>query len=161
MVNSTWSGWSGRATRGLLAAGVLAWICSPAGAAAAPRAHSSRVLHATDTAHLQYVQSKSSGSRLFEVGAATGTLPGSMRVYCNVGPTLTASFTIYARGGSIVGHGTATPHGSGVYESFAGSLVATGGTGLYAHAHGRAGLYGVLNRRTYAMTVQTTGQLSY
>jgi hypothetical protein len=124
-------------------------------------AHAARTLSATDEAHLHYVQHKSSGSHLFEEGTAHGTLPGSMRADCDLGATFTASFTIYTQGGTITGHGTATPHGSGVYESFAGTLTVTGGTGRYAHAHGQAGLYGSFNRRTYALTVQTTGSLSY
>lgn len=119
-----------------------------------------RVLNTTDTAHLRYL--RSSGSLLFEEGSASGTLPGKMLAHFNIGPTVSASFTIYVRsGGTINGHGTGSPHGSGIYESFAGSLVATGGTGAYSHAHGHAGLYGVFNRRTYAITVQTTGRLSY
>jgi hypothetical protein len=123
------------------------------------RAHAARTLNATDTAHLRYI--RHSGAKLFEEGAATGTLPGSMRATADIGPTLTATFTIYTHGGTIEGHGTATPHASGVYESFAGSILVTGGTGRYAHAHGHAGFYGVFNRRTYALTVQTTGRLSY
>jgi hypothetical protein len=121
----------------------------------------SHVLRSTDIAYLRYDEAKSEGSNLYEEGAASGTLPGSMHVYADVGPRLTASFTIFIRGGIIYGRGLANSHGSGTYESFAGTLTATGGTGLYAHAHGRAGLYGVLNRRTYAMTVQTTGTLFY
>lgn len=124
-------------------------------------AHAARTLSATDEARMHYVQGRSSGARLFEEGTAHGTLPGSMRANCNLGATLTAAFTIYTNGGTIVGHGSATPHGSGVYESFSGTLIVTGGTGRYAHAHGHAGLYGTFNRRTYALTVQTTGSLSY
>jgi hypothetical protein len=118
-----------------------------------------RVLSATDTARLRYI--KASGSLLLEEGRATGTLPGTMRVRLNVGPTLSGSFTITTRFGSIKGRGSATPHGSGTVESFAGTLVASGGTGRYAHARGHAGLYGTFNRDTYALTVQTTGKLSY
>jgi hypothetical protein len=84
-----------------------------------------------------------------------------MRVRFNVGATFTGSFTIYTHAGTIKGHGSATPHGSGAYESFAGSLIATGGTGRYAHAHGRAGLYGTFNRNNYALLVQTRGTLLY
>ena len=43
----------------------------------------------------------------------------------------------------------------------AGSLKVTGGTGRYKHAHGSGGLYGAINRKTDALTVQTTGKLSY
>jgi hypothetical protein len=117
-----------------------------------------RTLNATDTAHLHFI--RSSGSLLFEEGSASGTLPGKMQAHCDVGPTVTASFTIFVRGGGTIrGHGTAKAHGSGRYESFAGSLIVTGGTGRYTHAHGHAGLYGVFDRRTYAMTVQTAGRL--
>jgi hypothetical protein len=149
------------ALAGVLASGTLTTTAAvrAAGATRAPRAHAARRLKASDTAHLHYISA--SGSLLYERGAASGTLPGSMHVRVEVGATFTGSFTIYTLRGAIKGHGSATPHGSGVYESFAGSLVATGGTGLYRHAHGRAGLYGTFNRKTYGLVVQTTGTLLY
>ncbi len=116
-------------------------------------------LNATDTAHLHYVNG--SGAELFEEGSASGSLPGKMQVHGEVGHTLSANFTVFLHGGTIRGHGTAKAHGAGRYESFAGSLTVTGGTGRYAHAHGHAGLYGVFDRRSYALTVQTTGRLLY
>jgi hypothetical protein len=122
-------------------------------------AHAASTLNITDTAKLHYTGG--SGSLLHESGSATGTLPGSMKAVCNIGAVLTTNFTITTPAGTIKGHGTGTPHGSGTYESFAGTLVATGGTGRYAHAHGRAGLYGTFDRKNYALTVQTTGKLSY
>jgi hypothetical protein len=131
-----------------------AYAAQPAG-----RAHAADVLNATDTAHLHYVSS--SGSLLFDEGKATGTLPGSMRVHLDLGTTFTGTFTIYASGGSIEGHGSATPHGSGTYESFAGTITVTGGTGRYAHAHGRGGLYGTFDRDNYALVIKTTGSLTY
>ncbi len=132
---------------------------APARDARQPPAHAAHALKASDIAHLRYLSA--SGSLLFEEGQATGALPGKMRAHVNIGATFTGSFTIYARGGSITGHGKATPHGTGKYESFAGTLVVTGGSGRYAHAHGRAGLYGTFNRDTYAFLVQTTGTLVY
>jgi hypothetical protein len=129
------------------------------GATLPPRARAARTLKATDTAHLHYVSA--SGSLLFEEGRASGTLPGSMRVHLDVASTLSGNFTIYTRGGTIRGHGEATPHGSGVYESFAGRLIVTGGSGQYAHARGSTGLYGTFDRGNYALTIQTTGTLSY
>jgi hypothetical protein len=143
-----------------LFAGAIPVTTGSARATVSPsRAHASRQLKASDTAHLHYTSA--SGSLLYEEGLASGTIPGSMHVHFNVGATFTGTFTIYTKGGSIKGHGAATPHGSGVYESFAGSLHATGGTGLYVHAHGRAGLYGTFNRNTYGLLVQTTGTLLY
>jgi len=142
------------ATLALLAPTALASTAPPA------RAHTARTTNATDTAYLHYI--RGSGSLLFEEGSASGTLPGSMKAHCNIGATVSASFTIYTHGGTITGRGTATPHSSGgIYESFAGSLTVTGGTGRYTHAHGHAGLYGTFNRHTYALVVQTTGHLSY
>jgi hypothetical protein len=129
------------------------------GATRTLRAHAAQAMKATDTAHLRYVSA--SGSLLFEEGRASGTLPGSMRVHFDLAATLSGSFTIYTPRGSISGRGEATPHGSGVYESFAGWLAVTGGTGRYRHARGRTGLYGTFDRDTYALTVQTTGTLSY
>ncbi len=151
----------GVALLGLLAgAALLAARPTEARGATHPRrAREARVLRATDTAHLHYVSA--SGSLLYELGAASGTLPGTMRVHFNLGATFTGSFTIYTRGDTIRGHGTATPHGAGVYESFAGSLVVTGGSGRYVHAHGRARLYGTFNRNTYGLVVQTAGTLFY
>jgi hypothetical protein len=145
----------------MLAGGALL-ATGPAAAHGATRPRLARAAHslsATDTAHLHYISA--SGSLLFEEGRATGTLPGSMRVHFSVGSTLSGSFTIYTRGGTIVGHGSAKPHGAGVYESFTGSILVTGGSGRYAHAHGRGGLYGTFDRENYALVLQTTGTLSY
>ena len=131
-------------------------------ARAVPTTHLARTAHAlkaSDTAHLRYLSA--SGSLLLEEGQTTGTLPGKMRAHVDVGSTFTGNFTTYTRYGTIIGHGTATPHGSGIYESFSGTLVVTGGSGRYAHAHGTAGLYGTFNRRNYAFVVQTTGTLLY
>jgi hypothetical protein len=127
-----------------------------------PAAHAARTLRATDTAHLYKVSV--AGSNLIEEGKATGTLPGKMRANVNIGATISGAFTIYVHGvGTIKGHGTATPHGSGRYESFKGSIVVTGGTGRYADARGETGLYGTFDRESedYALLIQTTGTLSY
>ncbi len=121
--------------------------------------HAPRTLNATDTAHLHYL--KSSGSLLLEEGSATGALSGIVKVQLNVGATVIASFTINTHNGSIVGHASGAVHGTGLYASFGGTMTVTHGTGHYTHAHGHGGFYGVINRHTYALTVQTTGTLSY
>jgi hypothetical protein len=142
-----------------LALAALALPVVAAGAKPGARAHMARSLNGIDTGHLHLV--RASGSRLFEEGSASGVLRGGMRVHMEIGATFRGSFTIYARGGSVSGSGSAVPHGSGRYESFAGSFVATHGTGRYRHVSGRGGLYGTFDRRTYNIVFQTLGKLSY
>jgi hypothetical protein len=122
-------------------------------------AHAARSLNGTATAHLHLV--KPNGTQLLEEGPVTGALPGSMRAVVDTGNVFTGKFTIRTHGGTIEGRGRATPHGVGRYQSFSGTITLTGGTGRYVHAHGRAGLYGTFDRRTYAMVIQTTGRFSY
>lgn len=127
---------------------------------AAPTARTARALNVTDNAQLHLTST--SGSLLIEEGAASGQLPGTLKARFRFGASVTASFTIYPRGGgSITGSGAATLHSSTTYSSFGGTVTISSGTGRYKHAHGRAGLYGTYNRRTYALTVQTTGTLRY
>jgi hypothetical protein len=158
--------WSHRASRGLAAASVIVTICALiVGSASSyssvhhPVARAAQSLNATTTAHLHLV--KAEGSELFEAGAVSGSLPGSMQAELKTGAVYTGSFTTHTHGGSIKGRGTATPHGAGRYQSFKGTFIVTGGTGRYAHVRGRAGLYGVFDCRTDGVTVQTTGKLSY
>lgn len=136
----------------------------PAHATIVKRSHSrvaraTHALKASDKAKLHYISA--SGATLYETGRASGMLPGSMRVRMVLGATFHGSFTIFTHGGSIKGHGSAQPHGSGVIESFKGSLFVTGGSGRFKHAHGRAALYGTFNRNSYALTIQTAGTLHY
>jgi hypothetical protein len=125
-----------------------------------PVARAARALSVNDTGYLHLLNA--SGSVLSEEGSVSGTLPGKTRVRLTVGASVTASFTINSRGGgSITGHGSAVLHSSGRYSSFAGSLSVKQGTGRYAHAHGAGKLYGVIDRRTDNLTVQTIGTLHY
>jgi hypothetical protein len=127
---------------------------------ATPAARAARTLNVTDTAHLHLTGT--SGSLLIEAGPASGALPGTVGVRFRIGATVSGSFTIYPRGGgSISGHGTATLRSSGTYSSFGGSMSVSSGSGRYAGAHGSGGFYGIVNRRTDELTVQTTGKLSY
>jgi len=121
--------------------------------------HIARSLNVTDTAHLHYV--RESGSDLLEEGQATGGLPGQVQARFNVGATVYATFTISTRYGSISGKGSGKLRGTGVYASFGGTMTVSSGTGRYSHARGHGGFYGVIDRHTYASTVQTTGTLTY
>lgn len=123
------------------------------------RANDSRALHATDYATLHYVSS--TVNVFYETGHASGTLAGWMRVHMRLGSRFTGSYVILTRGGSIRGHGSAIPHGSGTYESFAGTITVTGGTGRFAHAHGDARVYGTFDRINNQLKLHTTGTLYY
>ena len=123
-------------------------------------ARAARTLSINDTGHLYLLNA--SGAILSEAGPVSGTLPGSTKVRLDVGESVTASFTIDSRGGgSITGHGSAVLHSSGRYSSFGGTLSVNQGTGRYARAQGSGELYGVIDRRTDALTVQTIGTLHY
>jgi hypothetical protein len=125
----------------------------------APPVGMSATMSVKDEAHLRLT--KTNGSLLIEEGQATGQIPGKVKASFEVETNVTSDFTIYAHNGSINGHGHGILHPTGVNSSFGGSLKITGGTGRYEHAHGSGGFYGVINRKTYAIIVQTTGKLSY
>lgn len=118
-----------------------------------------RALHATDSATLHYVSS--TVNVFYETGRAAGTLPGWMRVHMRLGARFSGRYVIEAKGGTISGSGSAIPHGSGTYESFAGTIAVTGGTGRYRHAHGHAQVYGTFNRINNQLKLRTTGTLHY
>ena len=123
-------------------------------------AWAARTLNATDTAHLHYVR-ENADSTIIEEGTAKGGVAGKIKAHMSVEARITATFTITTRYGTLTGHGSGALHTSGEYASFGGSMKILRGTGRYAHAHGHGGFYGTINRTTYAMTVQTTGTLSY
>ncbi len=158
-----WTGARRIAAAALLGVGACAALVGADAASVAhgaPTARAARTLNVKDEGHLHLV--RESGSLLVEEGSVSGTLPGSVKVRFNVGATITAQFTIYARGGgSVSGHGSGALHSTSAYSTFGGSLSVTSGTGRFAHAHGNGGLYGAINRHTYALTVQTIGKLSY
>lgn len=135
----------------ILAAAVAACAVVPAAVG--------HTMRGTETGRLHLI--RASGALLYEEGPATGPLRGHMVAHLNVSATFSGSFSVYTREGSIAGHGTASPRGSGRYKSFAGTFTLTGGTGRYSHVRGRAGLYGTFDQRTDNLVVQTTGSLTY
>jgi hypothetical protein len=143
--------------RGRLAATValailLASVSAPALAA---------TLSVKDRARLKLVGSRE--NTLIETGKATGTLPGTVKVYFTLhGVHATSRFTIYAKGGAISGVGTGTvKSGKTGYDSFGGTLKLTGGSGRFGHAHGSGGLYGSLYKLDESINVQVDGTLHY
>ncbi len=144
---------------GLVACMTFAVDHAAAGAASQVRARAARALNGNDNCYAHLV--KAAGSTLTEEGRCSGPLGGSLRAQMHLGATFGGSFTFYTRYGEIFGRGSAKPHSAGRYESFAGTLTATGGTGRYTHAHGNAGLYGTYDRRTNNLVAQVRGTLNY
>jgi hypothetical protein len=159
--------------RGIAATGALlalalagALHASTAGAARTPSApilaRAARTMSVNDNGEL--IKVHAAGETIIEEGKVSGTLPGTARVRLDIGAELvTASFRITVRGvGSIVGHASAKLSSPGRKASFRGTLSVTSGTGRYAHARGTGKLYGVIERVSDKLTVQTReGTLNY
>jgi len=143
-----------RRTSGLAALGAALGAISVAAGAG-----SARVVNGSDNAHLHYV--RSDGATLYEEGRATGALPGTLRASLKVGATFSGSVVLFTANGQLRATGSASPHGSGRFQTFAGTLTVTGGTGRYVHAHGSGRLYGEFDRRTFKLTIQTRGSFYY
>jgi hypothetical protein len=144
-----------------LAVPVLIAAATPVTTVALGAAHA-RAAHAIsgdDNATLHYVHAQ--GSTIFEEGQATGSIPGHVRAWLRIEAMFTGTFTISTKNGSITGRGNAKPHSSGPIESFAGTFTVSGGTGRYAHAHGRGQLYGTFRRSNYEVILQPRGTIHY
>lgn len=139
-------------------------LCSSlAGALAVPGvAQAARTLSVHDEGHLRFVSG--AGSALLDEGAVSGTLPGRVRLHFNYsgGSTVSAQLTVSGHGWSIRGEGHVTlSNSTSPSPSFRGSLRITGGAGRFVHASGSGELFGVFYRRSYGLTVQALGKLSY
>jgi hypothetical protein len=143
-----------------LALALLASAPAATSVNAALRARAARTLRAADAAHMHRVPC--SCDEILEEGQARGSLPGAVRAYVTVGAPIIFRFTITVRGvGSLSGQGSGKPKGNPAEPSFSGTVTVTRGTGRYRHVHGKGGLYGTINRATYAAVMQTTGTFSY
>jgi hypothetical protein len=128
-------------------------------ASRAATSEGSRTIHGLATAHLHLVRAE--GSTLIERGPVSGALVGSAQAALKTGAAYTGKFTMSTAAGTITGTGQATPAKAGRYQSFRGSFHVVSGTGRYAHVHGEARLYGVFDRRTDSVVIQTEGSLAY
>jgi hypothetical protein len=139
------------ALAGALACALLA--CGVGGAAAASETY------VKEEGHLHLAR-KSGGSAIVEEGSAGGTFDASLQAQITIKISeVTGSVLIDLKGGSISGYASATPHFSGKYVSFKGTLTIKHGTGRYRGASGTAGFYGALNHANYTLSVQLIGHL--
>lgn len=101
------------------------------------------------------------GSTIDERGRGSGTFNCNVYIQLTLSGTLvTAQYSAYPHGGSIVGNATAHIHSATTQSaSFSGTITLDRGTGSYAHASGTASFSGTISRTTYAMTVRVAGRL--
>jgi hypothetical protein len=162
--------WEARRRRGAAIALALTGLTSTGagigtsalGASSPVLAQAARVLNVHDEGRLRFL--KSSGSVIIDEGPATGSFPGKVHVRFtyNGEPTVSAQFTITGT------HGTISARASGKLSSpaspspsFRGTMIITGGSGRYSRVRGRGEMFGVFDRRSYGLTVQAIGKLSY
>jgi hypothetical protein len=141
-----------------------AWVLigSALSAPCVSTASAAHVLRVHDEGHLRFISS--SGAELIDEGPASGTTPGEVRVrfIYNGNPEVSARFTIRDRYGTFSGHARGRLSDPTSFSpSFRGSLSITAGSGRYAHASGSGELFGVFDRRSYGITVQTIATLRY
>jgi hypothetical protein len=104
---------------------------------------------------------RNKGSTIDERGRGSGTFDCNVYIQLTLSGTLvTAEYSAYPHGGSIVGTATAHIHAATPRSaSFSGTIALGRGTGGYAHASGTASFSGTISRTTYAMTVRIAGRL--
>lgn len=140
---------------------ILGWQ-PPSSEAQLSRAFDASSMRVKDEGQLHFV--KSSGSTLYDEGAARGTLPGTVKIrfLYDGDPEVSAQITISGHSGAIQARGSGRlSNPTSASPSFSGTLKISSGSGRYSHAHGSGKFYGVFYRRSYAITVQTEGTLLY
>jgi len=124
------------------------------------RARTAHVINGNDNATLHLVHAN--GSTLYEQGQASGSLPGVIHAWLDIGAKFSGRFVFYTGSGTISGDGAAKSHqGRYPYVSFSGIADITSGTHHYIHTRGSLGFYGVLNRESDVVQFQTRGTLTY
>jgi hypothetical protein len=101
------------------------------------------------------------GSTINERGRGWGTFNCNVYIQLTLKGTLvTARYSAYPHGGSIIGTATAHIHSATTKAAyFSGSITLHRGTGTYTGAAGTASFQGTINRTSYAMTVRVAGRL--
>jgi hypothetical protein len=144
----------------LIAAPGAPWAAAKGGKHERPLAKAARSVNLVETAYLKL---RSSGeSTLNESGNAKGTFNAPLVARMNLSANrVTATFTIYPKGGSITGKASArfvVRNSTGYYG---GTLDIVHGTGSYRHASGSGiDISGTINRLSFALTVKAHGRIT-
>ena len=128
--------------------------------AAVPTGAAAKTVSISENVSLKLV--KKSGSKLTHRGTATGTIPGSASAQSTLrGLKLAGTVTIKTKRGDLRIKINGAARSSSVRTKFDGTATLTGGTGRFRNARGKGKFSGVVNRQTWAATLQATGTLSY
>jgi hypothetical protein len=134
-------------------------VTSVAGAPAAPVAGVARTVPVTEHVALKLV--KKSGTGFQHKGRATGTVAGSVTSRIALTSlSITGTVTVRAEGGTLQLKVRGTARSGGLRSKFDGTATMAGGTGRYAKARGKGTFTGVVNRRTWAATLDARGTLT-
>jgi len=139
---------------------VIGAVTGAAGATADPSAHNARKLDATEHVTLKLV--KKTGTSFRHKGTATGTIAGTVTSRITLSSlSINGTVTVHAKDGTLRLRMRGTARSSGLRAAFDGTATMAGGTGRYAKAQGGGTFKGVVNRRTWAVTLDARGSMTY
>jgi hypothetical protein len=114
--------------------------------------------------HVDLTLTKRTGkTKLEHKGRATGTVNGSVtsKITITHSVVMRGTVTISASGGKIRLKVDGRARSIGKHSKFNGSATISGGTGKYAGATGTGKFDGVVNRRTWHVTLDARGSYHY
>jgi hypothetical protein len=128
-------------------------------APAEPAAHTSRTVPAIE--HVTLTLVKKSGTNFQHKGRASGTVAGSVTSRIALSSlSIAGTVTVRAKNGTLQLKVRGTARSGGLRSKFDGTATMSGGTGRYAKASGKGTFTGVVNRRTWAATIDARGSLT-
>jgi hypothetical protein len=114
--------------------------------------------------HVSLQLVKRTGSTKFEhSGRASGTVSGPVRSVITLAHAvvLQGTVTVTTKQGQLRLKINGRARSLELHTKFDGTATIAGGTGRYAHASGSGTFSGVVNRNTWATTIDATGSLTY
>lgn len=124
-------------------------------------AHAARATYLREDASLRIISEH--GSSIGERGQGWGTFRAPITAVLTIRPEhVSATFTIYPKGGSVTGRASARYIVRGSTGYYGGTLTIIKGTGIYRHASGsNLGISGRISRQTFALSVKAHGWIRY
>lgn len=142
----------------------IAAVAAVALVAAVPVGASSAASTQQVREHVALKLVKRSGSTKFDhKGKATGTFPGAVRskITLSHSVVLRGTVTITTKSGKVRMKVDGRARSLSLRTRFNGKATIVGGTGRYKNAKGSGKFSGVVNRSTWAATIDATGSFSY